>query len=206
MHRFSIYELMLSLFSAWYQHPSAFTMSLAFNRSFAVCLCVVFCEHSLSVSLAAVAPGTSADHREPFWTVRGLKLWGTWLTCCVIISGVITHRGSSGIRAAYDFMETSYDNGRLVCIVLNRSGEWMTTTSASGEAQKLCGKGNGLFMKRRSLDWGQMRIVLIRPFFRCRHFFQLTYVFIDREVVKFSRSLLSYNSPPRWQETKSNIQ
>lgn len=40
---------------------------------FSVCVCVVLCEHSLSVSLAAMVPGTSVDPWEPFSNRLGLK-------------------------------------------------------------------------------------------------------------------------------------
>lgn len=42
---------------------------------------------------------------------------------CCVINGMIAPQGASGIGAAYDFMETSYDNDWLGCVVLNRNAE-----------------------------------------------------------------------------------
>lgn len=122
--------------------------------------------NTICLSLAAMTPGTIADHWGPFWTIwvwncepRGFVLCNKWRDHPLRLSGT---------RAAYDFMETSYDNGWLVCVVLNRSGEWMTTTSVSGVAQKLCGKGNCLFVKchsRNQVHWQFWRVNL---FFLCK--------------------------------------
>lgn len=111
-----------------------------------VCVCVVLCEHSLSVLLAAMTPGTSVDPWEPFSNRLGLK----WI-CTVLYNEWCDQE----LRAAYDFMETSSDNGRLVCADLNRSGQWMTTTSVSGVSQRLCRQGNSQFTKCRG--WGRTR-------------------------------------------------
>lgn len=110
------------------------------NGSLAVCVCVVFYKHSLS--LAAMTPGTLVTRSEPFWAIW---VWNCDPHGCALCK--ITRWGSSGIRAAYDFMETLYHNSWSVCVVLNRSGEWMTTTSVSGVVPKLCGQGNSLFTK-----------------------------------------------------------
>lgn len=90
------------------------------NRSRSVCVCVVFCEHIVCV---AGSRGTSdqCGFPERARLFRTVWVWNGYVLYC-IMSGVIAPWGTSGIRAAYDFMETPSDNGRLVCVDLNRSG------------------------------------------------------------------------------------
>lgn len=127
------------------------------NGSLAVCVCVVFNEDSKSVPLAAMTP---SQITESLFFNSWVEIVTHIVTCCVVCSPI---GGTAGISAAYYFMETSYDIGWLVCVVLNRSGEWMTTTSASGVAQKLCGEGNNLLMKCHGwivVKWESWRVNL----------------------------------------------
>lgn len=136
------------------------------------CLCVLL--SSVCVSQPGT-PGILVDPRQPFCAIQTHMV-----VLCVIKRGQ-----KSEILAVYDFMETSYDNGWLVCRVLNRSCEWMTATSVSGVAQTLCGQGNGLFMKchsRAEVKWELLCVNLSFFFlFLMMSLFSLhlIYIFID---------------------------
>ena len=125
-------DISVSLLSLW-----IWRLPADLNVSLAVCVCVVSCE---SVCLC---------HWEAFMNISG----------CVPCNKVVRSPapwGTRGIRAGCDFTETS-DNGRLVCVVLNRRGEWMTTASASGVSQELSWRGHSGFIKYPELEWGQVR-------------------------------------------------